>query len=240
MNDDRRTNMRINRFLAQSGVDSRRKVEELIKQGKVKLNSEVIRDLATTVDPKKDTVTYDGKIIKLPEEKIYIMLNKPKGYVTTAVDTHDRPTVFDLLSGFNEKMRMEGKKVPRLFTVGRLDMNSRGLLLLTNDGDWAYKFTHPKHTINKTYKAALNGNPSDEQIDKLRHGVDIDGYITKPAEVKKIKANKFVITISEGKKRQVRLMFRSIGFQVKDLKRTIVGKYELGDLKSGEYKEVKP
>jgi len=232
--------MRINRFLAQSGIGSRRKVEEFILEGRVQLNSVVITDLSTKVDPRKDTVTFNGEIIKLPQEKIYIMLNKPKGYVTTAEDTHGRPTVFDLLSHFLAKARKGEEEKTRLFTVGRLDMNSRGLLLLTNDGDWAYRLTHPKHTINKTYKAILNGNPSEDQVEKLRQGVDIGGYTTKPAEVKKISSNKFVITISEGKKRQVRLMFRAIGFQVKDLKRTIVGKYELGDLKSGEWREVEP
>ncbi len=227
--------MRINRFLSQSGITSRRKAEELVRQGRIKVNLKTITDLATTVDPEKDTVAFDNEEIKLPTKKIYLMLNKPKGYVTTAKDTHGRPTVFDLLSDFPKKV---GKEC-RLFSVGRLDMNSRGLLLLTNDGDWAHGLTHPRHKVEKTYEVVLNNEPKKEQLELFKNGVDLEDGKTQPARIKIMQGKKYAVIIKEGRKRQVRRMFEAINNKVTDLKRTQVGDYELGDLKEGEIKEIK-
>jgi 23S rRNA pseudouridine2605 synthase len=192
--------MRLNKYIAQSGVASRRKADELTLQGKVKINGAVMKEPGYDV-AETDIVELNGRVLKPGAKKVYIMLNKPKGYVTSADDEKDRPTVMALVSDIEE----------RLFPVGRLDYNTSGLLLMTNDGDLAYRLSHPKHQVYKTYRARVSGQLSDERAAKLRNGVDIGGFVTSKAVVSVIKqAERYAIVeikIYEGKNRQVRKMF---------------------------------
>ncbi len=211
---------RLQKFLAECGIASRRKCEELILEGKVKVNGTVVTELGTKIEPNKDIVTFDGKEIALKEEKkVYILLNKPVGYVTTASDERGRKTVMELLDGVKEKV------VP----VGRLDMFTSGLLLLSNDGDFIYKVTHPKHETTKTYIVKTRGIPTEKDLDKLRNGVKIEDYITSPAKVELLlkdntnNISRILIEIHEGRNRQVRKMCESIGLSVIALKRQGVG-----------------
>ena len=165
--------IRLQKYLAEAGIASRRKAEEVILQGKIQVNGKVVTELGTKVRPGKDEVKYENKIVQIENKKIYILLNKPIGYVTTVKDQFDRDSVLDLV-----------KVKERLVPVGRLDMYTSGALILTNDGDFVYKVTHPKHEINKTYTVTLKGIVSKENIDNLRQGVNIGAYITKPAKVK--------------------------------------------------------
>ncbi len=217
--------MRINKYIASSGFCSRRKAEEYISSGKVKLNGEVVYDLATQIDEKNDIVSVKDKNLSLETKKVYVMLNKPEGYVTTASDELSRKNVLDLI---DENVR--------LFPVGRLDMNTRGLIILTNDGEFANKLTHPKNKINKIYIAKVIGNITDDKIKNLKNGVDIDGYITKPAKVDKLSNNNLKITIAEGKNRQIRKMCKTQGLEVISLKRIQIGGLNLEDLKIGTYR----
>ena len=211
---------RLQKFLAECGIASRRKCEELILEGKVRVNGTVVTELGTKIEPNKDIVTFDGKEIALKEEKkVYILLNKPVGYVTTASDERGRKTVMELLDGVKEKV------VP----VGRLDMFTSGLLLLSNDGDFIYKVTHPKHETTKTYIVKTRGIPTEKDLDKLRNGVKIEDYITSPAKVELLlkdntnNISRILIEIHEGRNRQVRKMCESIGLSVIALKRQGVG-----------------
>lgn len=197
---------RLQKFLAEAGIASRRKCEEYIKQGKVKVNGNVVTTLGTKINSNKDRVEYNGKqVIKQNEQHTYILLNKPIDYVTTVKDQFNRNTVLDLV-----------KIDKRLVPVGRLDMYTSGALILTDDGDFVYKVTHPKHEITKTYTVTLGGNVTNEDIEKLKTGVDIGEYITRPAVVKILKIDKeknisrIEITIHEGKNRQVRRMCEAI------------------------------
>lgn len=221
--------MRINKFLANCGIGSRRKVEEYILSGKVSVNGEIVTNLAIDIDENKDKVLFCGKSIKRESDKVYIMINKPKGYLCTVSDDRDRPTVVKLVK---EKLR--------IYPVGRLDYNTEGLLLLTNDGDFANKVMHPSCRISKTYQVTLKTKPKSEELDKLRRGIMLDDGITQPAIVERPKpANglyELLITIFEGKNRQVRRMFEAIGYKVFALKRLKIGKLELGDLGLKEYK----
>lgn len=206
--------VRLQKFLAECGVASRRKCEEIILAGKVKVNGVLITELGTKVNPESDVVEVDGKIIS-SEKKVYILLNKPVGYVTTMSDEKERPTVMELLEGVKEKV------VP----VGRLDMFTSGLLLLSNDGDFVYKVTHPKHETTKTYIVKTRGVPRESDLEKLRVGVKIEDYTTSPAEVNlllKDNTNNIAriwIRIHEGRNRQVRKMCEAIGLSVIALKR---------------------
>ena len=164
---------RLQKYLANCGVASRRKCEELISSGLVKVNGNIVTELGTKVNPDDDIIEYLGKTIKPVENKIYILLNKPLGYVTTVDDQFDRETVLDLV-----------KVKERIVPVGRLDMYTSGAIILTNDGDFVYKVTHPKHEIDKTYTVTLKGIVTDEEVQNLRDGVKIDDYTTHPAEVK--------------------------------------------------------
>lgn len=169
--------MRLQKYLARSGIASRRKCEELILEGKIEVNGKVVLELGTKVNPQLDKVKYNSKIVKIEEEKIYILLNKPIGYVTTSKEQFGRDKVLDLV-----------KVNKRIVPVGRLDMYTSGALILTNDGDFVNKLTHPKNEINKTYNATVVGIVTQEEIEKLKSGVEIeDGYITKPAKVKILK-----------------------------------------------------
>ena len=224
--------MRINKYIASSGVASRRKADELIANGNVKVNGKAITELGYDV-LEEDKVSVNGKLIKPEKKMVYLALNKPIGYVTTVSDDKKRPTVMDLVTDAEV----------RLFPVGRLDYNTSGLLLLTNDGDLANKMMHPKNDVVKTYRALVKGVVSDKHLYKLRKGVDIGGYITKPAKVNVIKAvgrNTLVeISIGEGKNRQVRKMFKAVDRPVIELTRISIGDIKLGRLIVGSYRKLR-
>lgn len=222
---------RLQKYIARSGVTSRRKAEELITNGHVKVNGITVTELGTKIDTEKDIVTVDNKKISEVRQYIYIKLNKPEGFVTTVKDQFNRKTVLDLID-IKE----------RIYPIGRLDYNTSGLLLLTNDGELANKLMHPKYHIYKTYIAETDGRVSEESIEKLKNGVSIDDYRTAPAKVKLLKyiGNKTQIQISiyEGKNRQVRKMLDAVGHNVRTLKRISFGEIALGDLKTGSWKTL--
>ncbi len=215
---------RINKYIASCGICSRRKADELIQEGKVELNGKVVTNLGEKVE-EKDIVKIDGKEIFKEEKKVYIALNKPKGYVTTNSDQFNRKSVVELI---HENVR--------LFPVGRLDMYTEGLLILTNDGEFSNLMMHPRNKIEKTYVVTTNTMVSNEQIETLKNGVDIGDYITRPAKVKMISKDKLEIVISEGKNRQVRRMCEAVGINLLNLKRVKIGKIELGNLQTGKYR----
>ncbi|MBO8434604.1 MAG: rRNA pseudouridine synthase [Tyzzerella sp.] len=224
--------VRLQKYLADAGIASRRKAEELIQRGKVSVNGTVVTELGTKIDDKTDTVRYNGKIVKLESKKyVYIMLNKPEGFVTTVKDQFNRPAVTDLV-----------KVKERVFPVGRLDYDTSGLLLLTNDGDLTYKLTHPKHEIEKTYIAKLFGTPDVNDINKFKRGVHVDGRKTLPAKIEILeKEEKYCyakITIKEGRNRQVRKMCEAIKHPVAMLQRVATGELELGDLPKGKFRHL--
>lgn len=224
--------IRLQKFLADCGIASRRKCEELIKEKKVKVNGE-IAILGTKVDSQKDKIEYNGKIIKNNVDKYtYILLNKPIGVVTSSKDQFGRETVLDLI-----------KLKERIVPVGRLDMYTSGALILTNDGEFVYKVTHPKHEINKTYNVTISGIVSNEDIEKLQSGVIIDNdYKTKPAKVKILKIEKeknisrIEITIHEGKNRQVRKMCNAINKKVLALHRSKIGNIDVKNIELGKWR----
>ncbi len=222
---------RLQKYIARCGVTSRRKAEELILAGRVKVNGTKETELGTKVDPDKDTVTVDNKKISEVNKYIYIKLYKPEGYVTTVRDQFDRKTVLDLID-IKE----------RIYPIGRLDYNTSGLLLLTNDGELANRLMHPKYHIYKTYIAEMEGRISQESINRLETGVVIDNYRTAPAKVNllKYKDSRSLVQISiyEGKNRQVRKMFDAVGHKVVKLKRISFGEVSLGDLKTGSWKNL--
>ncbi len=223
---------RLQKFMARCGVASRREAENIILSGRVRVNKKVVTELGTKIDEDNDKVFLDGELI-LPEKKLYyIMLNKPKGYITTAKDEFDRKTVLELVSDIEA----------RLYPVGRLDYESEGLLLLTNDGDFAYKMTHPTQHIPKKYHAVVEGTADLGHVMKLRQGVEIDGYLTKPAKVEiadtRERTTQLNITISEGKNRQIRRMCEAVGLPVIKLTRVSVGAVSLGNLPKGKWRHL--
>lgn len=227
--------VRLQKYLADCGVCSRRKAEELILQGKVKVNNKIVNQLGTKINPGKDRVEYLGKnVIKNEEEKVYILLNKPIGYVTTAKDQFSRDTVLDLV-----------KINKRIVPVGRLDMYTSGALILTNDGDFVYQVTHPKHEIEKTYTVTIRGKVTNDEVQMLRDGVDIEGYITKPARVKILKIDeekdfsRLEIKIHEGKNRQVRKMCEAINHKVLALHRSQIAGIGVKDIPLGKWRFLK-
>ena len=223
--------IRLQKYLADCGIASRRKSEELIKQGQVKVNGKTITELGTKVIPNKDSVEYNDKKIELKKEYVYILLNKPIGYVTTVKDQFNRDSVLDLV-----------KTNKRLVPVGRLDMYTSGALILTNDGDFVYKVTHPKHEIEKTYTVTIIGIVKKEEVEKLKKGVEIEDYITKPAKVKILKIDeeknqsRLEITIHEGKNRQVRKMCEAIGHKVLALHRSKIAGIDVKDIPLGKWR----
>ncbi len=227
--------IRLQKFLANQGIASRRKCEELILQGKVKVNGKLVTELGTKINPETDEVICQGKKIENhSQDFVYILLNKPIGVVTTAKDQFQRESVLDLV------------KVPqRIVPVGRLDMYTSGALILTNDGNFVYQVTHPKHEITKTYNATVVGIVKQEEIEKLRKGVEIEDYRTRPAKVKilKIEQEKNItrleITIHEGKNRQVRKMCEAIEKKVIALHRSKIGEINVKDLKLGTWRYLK-
>ena len=217
--------IRLQKYLADAGIASRRKAEELIKQGKVYVNGKIVNELGTKVTPNVDEIRYEGKKVEIEEKYIYILLNKPIGYVTTVKDQFNRDSVMDLV-----KIRK------RLVPVGRLDMYTSGALILTNDGEFVYKVTHLKHEIEKTYTVTIKGIIKKEEVKNLEIGVDIGEYITKPAKVKILKTDeeknisRLEITIHEGKNRQVRKMCEAIGHSVLALHRSKIAGIGVKDI----------
>ncbi len=224
--------MRLNKYIAHAGIASRRKADELTINGNVKINGVTIHEPGYDVKP-GDAVEVNGRLIQHEERLEYILLNKPVGYITSVQDEKGRPVVTELVSDVEA----------RLFPVGRLDYNTSGLLLLTNDGDLAYRLTHPKHQVTKTYVARVAGVLSREKQERLRRGVDIGGFVTSPARVKVQRQTErsaiVEIQIHEGKNRQVRKMFAAVGNRVQDLQRTAMGELRLGRLKEGHYRKLK-
>lgn len=222
---------RLQKYMAGCGVASRRKCEEFIAKGLVSVNGNIVTEPGVKVDPLNDTVIYNGKTIKPVENKIYIALNKPKGYITSVSDERNRKTVIDLLN-LNE----------RVFPIGRLDYNTTGLLLLTNDGDIYNSVIHPRVKINKVYEAVVKGCFTEEEMRKFRTGVDIGDYITSDADIKILNnynnTSRVRITIHEGKNRQVRRMCSAFGHDVIELKRVSVGKIVLGNLGLGKWRNL--
>ena len=220
--------VRIAKYLASCGILSRRKAEELIKSEKIKVNGEILTDLSFKVGA-DDKVEYQGKELKY-EKNIVIALNKPEGYISSARDDYKRKTVLDLVNGIEA----------RLYPVGRLDFDSRGLILLTNDGDFTYKILHPKFQIPKTYEVEINDYFSDESIEKITNGINIEGRELLPAAVRiltrKNNISRIEIKIIEGRKRILRKVFAKLGYKVKDLKRTTIGGLKLDNIAEGNYR----
>ncbi|WP_099189270.1 pseudouridine synthase [Tepidibacter mesophilus] len=224
--------MRLNKYMALCGVASRRKSDELIKNRKVKVNGEIVEELGIDVNENQDIIEVNGKVIIAEQKNIYVIINKPEGYVTTVKDQFNRKTVLDLVKDIDE----------RIYPIGRLDYETSGLLILTNDGNLTYRLTHPKHEVVKTYLARLKLVPDKIKIKQFESGLKIDDYVTAPAEFKIIKKDEnqsiCEIKIHEGKNRQVRKMCKAIGHPVLSLKRISIGNIELGNLKIGEYRNL--
>lgn len=223
--------VRLQKYIAMSGVTSRRNAEKLIDEGRVKVNGEIVGEQGIKVEIGCDKVELDGEVLKVNNKKVYIALNKPAGYVTTLKDQFARPTVMDLI---------EKEINTRLFPVGRLDYETEGLLLMTNDGEWANKVTHPKFIQNKKYYAVLKGVLTIPELNKIRRGVVIDGKKTSPAECEIMEIDMGMtlveITIHEGRNRQVRKMFEAVGHTVKALRRDSIGIVKLGNLPEGRWR----
>lgn len=221
---------RLQKILARAGIASRRTAEEFIRQGRVSIDGVTATEMGIMADPEQQRITFDGKPITIEAEKIYILLNKPKGYVTTLQDPQGRPVVTSLL-----------KDLPvRVFPVGRLDIDTEGALLLTNDGELAQKIQHPSHEVNKTYEACVAGHPAKEKLAWLEQGIMLEGRKTWPAQITIISQTRrnttIRITIHEGKKRQVRKMFAAIDHRVLALRRTAYGNLSLGELAPGHFR----
>jgi 23S rRNA pseudouridine2605 synthase len=229
---------RLQKVLSAAGVASRRTAETLIQQGRVSVNGEVVRELGTKANPDTDDIRVDGRRIRSAQRKRYILLNKPRGYVTTRSDPGKRQTVMDLLKGVKEYV----------YPVGRLDYDSEGLLLLTNDGELAARLTHPRHEIERLYEARVRGIPDAHALDRLASGIVIDGRKTAPAQVKlakKLDAESgpqavVLIGIHEGRHRQVRQMFDAIGHPVMRLRRVRIGPIKDDQLKMGHFRDLTP
>ena len=224
--------VRLQKYLASCGVASRRGSEEIIRSGRVKVNGETVREMGVQIDEEADVITVDDAVVQPEKKMIYIMLNKPVGFVTTVTDDKGRDTVMELVSDIPA----------RIYPVGRLDYDTEGLLLMTNDGDLTYRITHPKNNVEKTYVAEVTGNVTMDTLTRLRRGVVIDGVKTSPAKVEVIGATqlgtKLEITIHEGRNRQVRKMFEAVGCIVKRLKRTREAGLILGHVPLGRWRKL--
>ncbi len=223
--------MRLNKFLSNSGLASRRKCDQLIEEGKVFVNGKQVTELGSQINEKKDKVTVEGKTITLPSSFVYIKLNKPKGYACTAQDEKGRKTIYDLIDSEE-----------RLFSIGRLDYDTEGLILLTNDGDFANKVAHPKFNIDKEYRVTVEGEIKESEMAVMRKGVVVDGQRMPSAIVNFISYEngytKLSLIIDEGQNRQIRRMFEAIGKTIKLLKRVRIGQVRLGGLRRGDYKDL--
>jgi 23S rRNA pseudouridine2605 synthase len=226
--------IRLQKILSQAGIASRRAAEKLIVDGRVSVNGQTVRELGTKADPAHDDIRVDGRRIKSAERPRYILLNKPRGYVTTRRDEKHRKTVLDLLQGVREYV----------YPVGRLDYDTEGLLLLTNDGELAAQLTHPRHGVERTYEARVAGVPDERALDKLRSGIPLDGRRTLPAEVVLLTKGRqqedgvLLVTIKEGRNRQVRRMCEAVGHPVQRLKRTRFGPITDRRLPAGEWRDL--
>jgi len=224
--------MRLNKFLALSGIASRRSADILIETGRVSINGRAVTELGIRVDEAKDKVAVDGKPVKIIKEFVYILLHKPISYLVTRSDNFGRPTIFDLVREYKDIIR----------PVGRLDYNSSGLLLMTNDGELAFRLTHPRYEIIKTYRVQCQGEVSDEKIAQLEKGIELPEGKTAPAQIEVLsrteRLSRLDIAIHEGRKRQVRLMFQSLGNRVISLKRIKFGNLVLKDLPEGKYRHL--
>ncbi|MGW8193065.1 MAG: pseudouridine synthase [Desulforhopalus sp.] len=226
--------IRLQKYLAQCGICSRRKAEVLIAEGRIGVDGAIVKEMGIRIIPGKHRITCNGKPVEAKEKLVYYLLNKPKGYVTTLSDPQGRPVVTSLLGGAN----------CRIFPVGRLDLDTEGALILTNDGAMAQKIQHPSHLTSKTYEALVKHCPARDAINRLEKGILLEGRITAPAKIS-ILARKgrnclVRIILHEGRKRQVRKMFSLIGHPVINLKRTAYGKLQLGNLPTGDYKQLNP
>ena len=223
--------MRLNKFLSNSGLASRRKCDQLIEEGKVFVNGKQVTELGSQINEKKDKVTVEGKTITLPSSFVYIKLNKPKGYACTAQDEKGRKTIYDLIDSEE-----------RLFSIGRLDYDTEGLILLTNDGDFANKVAHPKFNIDKEYRVTVEGEIKESEMAVMRKGVVVDGQRMPSAIVNFISYEngytKLSVIIDEGQNRQIRRMFEATGKTIKLLKRVRIGQVRLGGLRRGDYKDL--
>jgi 23S rRNA pseudouridine2605 synthase len=237
--------VRLQKVLSQAGIASRRAAEKLIADGRVTVNGATVREMGTKADPAADDIRVDGRRVKGPERLRYILLNKPPGYVTTRSDPRRRPTVIDLLGGVHEYV----------YPVGRLDYDTEGLLLLTNDGDLAARLTHPRHGVARTYEARVAGVPDEHNVERLRAGIPLDGRRTLPADVEVLtrgpagpakaghdgrdkRDSVLRITIREGRNRQVRRMCEAVGHPVRALRRVRIGPLSDRRLKPGEWREL--
>jgi 23S rRNA pseudouridine2605 synthase len=223
--------MRLNKYIAAAGVCGRRAADELTVNGAVKINGNVVKTPGVDVSD-KDVVEVNGRVVEPAKHSVYLLLNKPKGYITTLNDEHGRPTVMEFVSGIEE----------RVFPVGRLDADTTGLLIMTNDGEFAQAVSHPGREVGKTYRARVEGILSKEKLARLRRGVEIDGRATAPAEVTLVRQSAGAavvdIRLHEGRNRQVRKMFAAVGNKVIDLKRTAIGDVGLGGLKPGHWRKL--
>jgi 23S rRNA pseudouridine2605 synthase len=222
--------IRLNSFIAKAGLCSRRKADILISQGKIKVNGKVVKQLGLQIDLSKDVVEYNSKILKIKERNTYVLLNKPRGYITTSRDERGRKTVIDLLS--------PDLKNKRLFPVGRLDKNTTGLLILTDDGELANKLMHPRNEIKKTYSVILNKPLQIENVKTLTDGITDEGELLRAKSVKRKGTEKVEVILTEGKKREIKRMFRKIGYFTREIKRIKYAFLSLGTLKEGEYREL--
>jgi pseudouridine synthase len=230
--------IRLQKLLSMAGIASRRASEQLILDGRVVVNGEVVMTLGSKADPAHDDIRVDGRRLRFDVRPRYIVMNKPKGYVTTRKDPEGRRTVMDLLEGVREYV----------YPVGRLDYETDGLLLMTSDGDLAARLTHPSHEVERVYEAIVVGAPTDVDLEKLRRGVFLDGRRTAPATVRRAgtsgkgarQLTKLTIGLHEGRNRQVRRMCASIGHPVRRLTRTRMGPISLGDLRPGQWRDLTP
>ena len=234
---DEKTNdglIRLNKFIAEAGICSRRQADLLIKSGRVSLNGKIITELGIKINTAKDIVTIDNKIISIQNQPfVYLILNKPRGILTTVKDPFNRPTVMDLIHDIRE----------RVYPVGRLDQDSEGLLLFTNDGELANRLIHPRHKIKKLYQVWVQGQPPASDIEHLRQGIPIDSRMTLPCRIQRLHADEtstqFEIEIREGRKRQIRRMFQAIGHEVIRLKRIQIGPIKLERLPVGKWRYLR-
>jgi len=223
---------RLNKFLSKAGVASRREADKLITEGRISVNNEVVQVLGAKVDDEKDVIRIDGKKIRLKDKFQYLMVNKPPGYLVTLKDPSKRPTVLDLIPSLKS----------RVFPVGRLDFDSEGLLLLTDDGELAYRLTHPRYGIKKVYVVKVKNIPERSRLHILERGIRIDGKKTAPAKVRLLKSGSksalIRVELTEGRKREVRRMFEAIGHPVRELKRIQFAELNLRNLKRGQWRHL--
>ncbi len=230
---DHASGVRLQKYLADSGVASRREGERLIGAGRVEVNGKVITAQGVRVDPERDIVRLDGRRVQGSGRRVYYLLHKPKGFITSASDPEGRPTVLELLQGVRE----------RIFPVGRLDWNSEGLLILTNDGDLTQRLTHPVNHVPKVYRVKVKGAVTGSDLEALRRGMYIEGRRTLPARVERVsgQANTWLeVTLHEGRRNQIRRMFDRLGHRVQKLKRIAIGPIRDRALKPGEWRRLTP